>query len=127
MRNPWLLCLLVGIGGFVGSVGRYGLGLASQRWMGDWPAGTLAANVLGCFVIGLVAGLSGRQGGLAPELRLALGTGFCGGFTTLSAMVAETAEMARGNACLPALCYAGGTFLLSMAAFFVGVALVRAK
>ena len=55
MTNPWSLSLLVGIGGFAGSVARYGLSIVAQRLSIEWPAGTLAANVLGCLVIGVIS------------------------------------------------------------------------
>jgi CrcB protein len=91
----------------------------------EWPAGTLAANVLGCFAIGVLAELSDRGETVSPEVRLALATGFCGGFTTMSSMIYETAEMLRASEYLHATLYAAGTFLLSMAAFVAGIIVVR--
>jgi CrcB protein len=85
----------------------------------------MAANVLGCLLIGAVAALAGRGETVPPEVRLALATGFCGGFTTMSSMIYETAEMLRASEYLRALAYAGGTFALSMVAFAVGVMAVR--
>lgn len=125
MANAWGISLLVGVGGFAGSVARYGLSVASQRYSIDWPAGTLAANVLGCLTIGILTGLSSRGETLSPEIRLALATGFCGGFTTMSSMIYETAEMIRASEYLHATLYAAGTFLLSMAAFVTGIMAVR--
>lgn len=89
MTNPWGISLGVGFGGFVGSVARYGLSVTSQRCSMDWPIGTLAANMLGCLGIGLITGLSARGETVSPEIRLALGTGFCGRFTTMSSMIYE--------------------------------------
>ena len=60
MANPWSLSLLVGVGGFVGSIARYGLSVTSQRFSIEWPIGTLAANVLGCLAIGIITGLSNK-------------------------------------------------------------------
>ena len=125
MTNPWAISFLVGLGGFVGSVARYGLSVTSQRFSIEWPLGTLAANVLGCLAIGVVTGLSSRGETLSPEIRLALATGFCGGFTTMSSMIYETAEMLRASEYLHASLYAAGTFLLSMTAFVAGVTFVR--
>ena len=124
MTNAWGISLLVGVGGFAGSIGRSGLSVTSQRFSIEWPIGTLAANVLGCLAIGILTGLSSRGEPLAPELRLALATGFCGGFTTMSSMIYETAEMIRASEYLHATLYAAGTFLLSMAAFVAGVTAV---
>jgi CrcB protein len=119
------MAILVGTGGFVGSVLRYGLGVVSQRISIEWPIGTLAANVLGCFAIGLLSSLASRGDTLSPEVRLALITGFCGGFTTMSSMIYETAEMLRVSEYLHATIYAIGTFLLSMAAFIAGMVMLR--
>ncbi len=125
MTNPWDATLLVGLGGFAGSVARYGLSVASQRYSIEWPIGTLAANVLGCLVIGILTGLSARGETVSPEVRLALATGFCGGFTTMSSMIYETAEMFRTSEYLHATFYAAGTFLLSMIAFAAGLMAVH--
>ncbi|MFA4945739.1 MAG: CrcB family protein [Lentisphaeria bacterium] len=125
MTKAWGMSLLVGLGGFAGSLARYGLSIAGQRFSIGWPLGTLAANVLGCLAIGIITGLSARGETLPPALRLALATGFCGGFTTLSSMIYETAEMLRGSEYFHASWYAAGTFLLSMGAFVVGVLAVR--
>jgi CrcB protein len=125
MTNPWTVSLLVGLGGFAGSLSRYGLSVASQRFSIEWPIGTLAANVLGCLAIGILTGLSARGETLSPEIRLALATGFCGGFTTMSSMVYETAEMIRSSEYLHAMVYVTGTFLLSMTAFVAGTMTLR--
>lgn len=125
MTNPWGISLLVGLGGFAGSVARYGLSVTLQRFSIEWPIGTLAANVLGCFAIGIIAALSARGETISPEMRLALATGFCGGFTTMSSMIYEAAEMIRATEYLHATIYAAGTFLLSMSAFVAGIMAVR--
>lgn len=126
MSNPFIMSALVGVGGFFGAISRYGLSLAGQRLMIDWPIGTLAANILGCLFIGIIAELSIRTESLSPMLRLALATGFCGGFTTMSSMMYETAQMLRSSELLHALLYALGTFILSLAGVVAGSALVRA-
>jgi len=125
MRNVLSVACMVGVGGFAGSVARYALSLAAQRFSIQWPAGTLAANILGCFVIGIITGIAARGETLSPEARLVLATGFCGGFTTMSSFVYETAAMIRASEYLHAFAYAAGTFILSMAAFAAGVAGLR--
>jgi len=125
MTNPLFLSFIVGIGGFTGSIARYNIGLFAQRFSIEWPLGTLAANVLGSLTIGLIAGLTSRGETLSPEVRLALATGFCGGFTTMSSMIYETAEMIRISEYLHATIYAAGTFILSMVAFFTGIMAIR--
>jgi fluoride exporter len=125
MSHGLSLSLMVGVGGFAGSVARYGLSLAAQRLLIQWPAGTLAANILGCFVIGIITAVSARGETLSPEARLVLAAGFCGGFTTMSSFVYETAAMIRASEYLHAVAYAAGTFLLSMAAFAAGIVGLR--
>ena len=91
--------LLIGIGGFVGSVLRYGLGTTVQRWTAPspFPAGTVVVNRLGCLVIGLLAGLAEARGGISAELRSLVFVGLLGGFTTFSAFGLETVELMRGG------------------------------
>ena len=76
--------LLVGIGGFFGSSLRYLVNAAALRTLGQaWlPQATLAVNVAGCFLIGILTGLADVRGVLNPELRWALVVGLLGGFTT---------------------------------------------
>ena len=125
MKIPWEACALVGCGGFAGAVARYLLSVAAQRVTTEWPLGTFLANVLGCLVIGVLMALSARAENVSPELRLALATGFCGGFTTMSSMTYETSEMLRDSEYLHAMLYAFGSMLFSLVAFFAGVTLVR--
>lgn len=125
MMNPLAACLWVGAGGFAGSIARYGLSLAAQRVSLEWPVGTLASNTLGCLAIGCLAGVSAR-GGLAPEMRLALATGFCGGFTTMSTLVYEAAEMLRAGEAARGALYAAGTWILAFLAFAAGLLAARA-
>ena len=123
--NPLMASALVGTGGFAGSVARYGLTLFCQRFSVEWPFGTMSANVLGCFVIGLISALSDRTEVLSPATRLFLATGFCGGFTTMSSMIYETAQMLRSSDYFHASFYLGATLAGSMFAFFIGVFSVR--
>ena len=122
----WLLTsLLVGTGGFAGSLARYGLSLACRNADSPLPIGTLGANVLGCFAIGLIAEAAAATEALTPELRLLLATGFCGGFTTMSSFVYETAQMARAHEYFHATLYLGATIAGSALAFGVGSILVK--
>ena len=125
MSHSFGAAILVGIGGFAGAVSRYGVSMAMRNFSASWPTGTLAANILGCLLIGMIAAFSARGEWLTPELRLMLATGFCGGFTTMSSMIYETAEMLRGSEYLLAAMYVVGTLILSMAAFIAGILAVR--
>lgn len=82
---------LVGLGGLVGSVARYLLAGWVQDLNGaQFPFGTLAVNMLGSFILGLVMTLSLERGLISPEVRILLGTGLCGGFTTMSTFSYES-------------------------------------
>lgn len=77
--------LIVGTGGFLGSIARYLTQLLMERLLhSTFPWGTLVANIAGCFIIGIIYALSERGGLLSPEWRIFLTVGFCGGFTTFS-------------------------------------------
>jgi fluoride exporter len=88
--------VLVALGGLLGSVARYWLAGAVQRLNGtEFPIGTLAVNVLGSFVVGLVMTLSVERGVLSANARTFLTIGFCGGFTTMSTFSYETMALLR--------------------------------
>ncbi|MCC6413487.1 MAG: fluoride efflux transporter CrcB [Saprospiraceae bacterium] len=84
--NPFLLVFL---GGGLGSVCRYALGLLLQPHTARFPWATLAANGLACLILGVLTGLS-LQGKLSDQQRLLFATGFCGGFSTFSTFTNET-------------------------------------
>ena len=84
----------VGMGGAIGSVMRYLLGVVSTHYFkGTFPLATFITNFLGCLIIGLLIGYFGKNEGLNPQLKLLLITGFCGGFTTFSTFAAENVQM----------------------------------
>ena len=119
--------MLVALGGAVGSVARY---LVSRALNGTvlaaFPLGTLAANVLGCLIIGLVCGLADGDGPhVGADLKLLLTVGFCGGFTTFSTFMNESLTLVKtGDAVLAAL-YAGASLALGMAAVVGGYQLAK--
>jgi CrcB protein len=92
------LSLLVGLGGFIGSVSRF---LASNYMTKNFPSlypfGTFAVNVIGCFIIGIIYSLTEERAILSNESRLLLATGFCGGFTTFSAFSAENLALIKDD------------------------------
>jgi CrcB protein len=89
--------LLVGTGGFIGSVGRYVLSGLTYRVLpaAVMPVGTMFVNVLGCGVIGYLGGLMEARQAMGPELRIFLFLGVLGGFTTFSTFGYETLLLAR--------------------------------
>lgn len=119
--------LLVALGGATGAVARYGLGVQALRLLGPgWPYGTFIANILGGLLMGLLAGFLAFKGGADQErLRLLLGVGVLGGFTTFSAFSLETALMIERRAYGAAASYAGASVLLCVSALFVGLIVAR--
>lgn len=118
---------LVAAGGATGAVMRYLLGLQAFRLMGPgWPHGTLAANVLGGLLMGVLVSVLAHRGGADQEKwRLLLGVGLLGGFTTFSAYSLEVALMFERREYLQAAAYSLGSVVLSVAALFAGLILVR--
>ena len=92
--------ILVGFGGFLGSIARYALGgVVTQLTAANrFPFGTLVVNLLGCFAMGLVAGYAERSHLLGSSARLFLMTGLLGGFTTYSAFAYESYFLGREQA-----------------------------
>jgi CrcB protein len=116
-----LRTILVGLGGLIGSLARYWLaGVVQQLNGSEFPMGTLAVNVLGSFVIGLVFALSLERGLINANLRLLLTTGFCGGFTTMSTFSFETLALLRDGSTAAALGNIGATLIICLAAVWLG-------
>ncbi len=119
------LILFVGVGSFLGGMIRYVLSQFIQaRFLSTFPYGTLGVNILGCLVIGIVFALSERTS-LAPEWRLFLATGICGGFTTFSAFSSETFSMLRDGQVWYASTYVISSLVLGIVATFLGYSLPR--
>jgi len=119
--------LLVALGGGTGAVLRYLLGVQAVRTLGHgWPYGTFAANVVGGLLMGVLAGwLAHRSGADGEKWRILLGVGVLGGFTTFSAFSLEVALMIERRAWAEAFGYSLGSVVVSVAALFAGLLLVR--
>jgi fluoride exporter len=85
--------ILVGIGGFTGSIARYLFQLWVPHYPGAFPWGTFVVNILGSLVIGIIYGLAEEHKIMSHEFRLLLAIGFCGSFTTFSTFSAENLQM----------------------------------
>ena len=114
--------LLVGIGGFIGSVMRYlASGYVQQTTKSvDFPYGTLAVNVIGCFAIGFLAQLAESRGVFTSEARLFVFVGILGGFTTFSSFGNETLNLARDSQLMSALANIGANVIVGLIAVWIG-------
>lgn len=114
--------LLVGAGGFIGSVLRYlASGYVQQSAKSiDFPYGTLAVNVIGCFIIGFLAQLAEDRGVFTSESRLFVFVGILGGFTTFSSFGNETLNLARESQMMNALANVGANVILGLFAVWLG-------
>lgn len=117
----------VGLGGFLGTVLRYWLSGAAQRWLSvDFPIGTLVVNVLGCFVVGAFWSLVEYREWFGPEQRVFVTVGILGGFTTFSAFGYETFVLLRDREYLFAAINILGNMVLGFAAVTFGWTMAKA-
>lgn len=113
--------LLVGIGGFVGSIARYALsGYVQDLTKGTFPYGTLTVNVLGCFLIGAISQLAEARAFLPAEVRALVIVGLLGGFTTFSAFGNETLNLLRDRDWTLACANIAGHIVLAVGSVWVG-------
>ena len=111
--------LAVGVGGCIGSVLRYLIGRIPLQEPFVFPVRTLAINVIGCVVIGLIAAAGSRYASAHPHLLLFLKVGLCGGFTTFSTFALETADLMKAG-------HTGAAFLYVLLSVLAGVAVIFA-
>jgi CrcB protein len=121
---------IVAIGGALGATARFGLNVLLQRDV-EFPWGTLAANLAGCLVMGIVVQLVAastwfNEAGIVPDqYRLLLAVGFCGSFTTLSAFVMELNTMVQKNELFYSFSYIVATMVGGFVCFYLGFVLMR--
>lgn len=117
-------CLFVALGGAVGSVARYLIGLIEINEYTDFPVKTLAINILGSFLIGVIVALSVKKGNWNPDMVLFAKVGICGGFTTFSTFALESSNLFQNGRSAMALTYIFLSIALSIAAVFIAQKIV---
>lgn len=123
MHLRWRYVGLVALGGTVGTAARYLITEAFPSWH-SVPVATLGVNVVGAFALGVLLEALSRRGsdaGLRRAIRLLIGTGFLGGFTTYSSLAVDTDALLRGGQATLALAYAVGTVVLGAGAAVAGI------
>ena len=117
-----LKVIIVGFGGFFGSIFRYLIYLLSNNLIGySFPFGTILVNVLGCFLIGLIYQIFSDTISLSDNLKLFMTIGFLGGFTTFSAFSLDVFLLYQSNSKLAAIIYIFITLVLSLLAMLGGM------
>jgi len=113
--------LIIGSGGFFGSIARY---LVSQLNLSvnfhSIPVGTLLVNIIGCFLIGFLSGIADKSMILSTEWRLFLMVGLCGGFTTFSAFANENLMLIHNGQIAAVLLYTAISIFLGFLAVYIG-------
>jgi len=117
-------CLLVGLGGFVGSVLRYGLSLLPVTGRSGFPVMTLVINVVGALLIGLLVGLATRFEGFSSDWLTFLKVGVCGGFTTFSTFALELNTLMGSGRVWTGIAYVLASLALGVSAVWLGRSIV---
>lgn len=123
----WRFISLVGVGGACGTAARHLIGDAIGTTH-DLPLGTFLINIVGAFALGILLEYLARSGSDADHrrrIRLLLGTGFLGGFTTYSTLAVDADTLLRADHLGLALAYAGGTVAMGLVASVAGIAVAR--
>lgn len=118
-------CIVVGLGGFVGAVCRYLIGLIPLREGYVFPIKTLMINIVGSLIIGMVAALAVKNSSWNPRVILFIKVGFCGGFTTFSSFALETNDLIERGSMGIAVLYVGLSVVIGVGAVFMGQWMVR--
>ncbi len=118
--------LLVGFGSMLGGIARYLVTLlAAQYSSSGFYYGTFAANITGCFLIGMVAGMAERFEFISPELRLFLAVGICGGYTTFSSFAYENILLLQQKDYAVFFIYTAASIIVGLTAVLAGLWLTR--
>ena len=119
--------LFVGLGGFIGAALRYATGLFVGRFFVDaqFPYGTFVVNMLGCLLIGFLAGITDSRQLLNDTSRAFVFTGMLGAFTTFSTFSYETMGLLQNGQTSPALTNLGLQIILGLLAVWVGIQLAK--
>ena len=115
----------VALGGALGAVGRYLVGLSLKTASG-FPWATMSVNIFGSLLMGLVIGWLSRQNGGSDALRLFVAVGILGGFTTFSAFSMDLFTLLERRDIAATMLYLGGSLLGGLVAFIIGFMALRA-
>lgn len=120
-----LNCIIVGIGGFIGTVCRYLVGLLPLKPQNGFPIKTLAINVVGAFLLGLITAAAAKSKSINPQIVLMLKVGVCGGFTTFSTFAYESVDLMKNGSLVVAFCYIAVSIVLGVLAVFAAQMMIK--
>jgi len=122
----WQNMILIGTGGFFGSVLRYGTNeMVLKLIETNKPLGTFAVNVVGSFIIGIVLGLFENGTLISANWKLFLAVGFCGGFTTFSSFALENLSMMQAQQFFTSILYIVISIFVGLLAVYSGFWIVK--
>ena len=119
-----LNCLVVALGGGIGACLRYLIGLITIKEPYAFPVKTLVINLIGCFLIGLIAALAVKNTSFSPKTVLFIKTGLCGGFTTFSTFALETENLIKTGHIGIAMLYVALSVIVGVGLAFAGQVVV---
>ncbi len=118
--------LIVGFGGFIGTVGRFLVARYFQENVSSvFPWSTFIVNIVGCLFIGLIYGISERGNFISPEVRLFLAVGICGGFTTFSSLSNDAFLLLRQDEWIRFALYTSLSFFIGLMAVYAGRFIIK--
>lgn len=116
----------VAAGGALGAVGRFLLSSGTSQWLGHgFPFGTLIANIVGSFLLGILLELSAMTWTPSPEFRAFLSVGFLGAFTTFSTFSLDAVTLWQRGELMTVGIYVGGSVLIGISGFLLGIFMVK--
>lgn len=125
MSISLLNCLMVGLGGAIGSILRYLMGLIPVKNPAGFPILTFLINIFGAFLIGTIVAYSSKNLSLSPRMILFLKVGVCGGFTTFSTFSLESLQLIKSGNSFIAIIYMISSVILSVLAVMLGHTIVK--
>ncbi len=120
-----LNCIFVGIGGFIGAVTRYLFGLIPIKLNCYFPIKTLAINIIGSFIIGIISSIAIKNKYFNPHLLLMIKVGICGGFTTFSTFAYESVDLIKNGNALISLLYIALSIILSFISIYLSEMIIK--
>jgi len=120
------ILLIIGSGSFFGGILRYLISYYLQeKFLTSFPLGTLTVNIIGCFLIGVIFGLSDSRNLFTYEIRIFLSIGFCGGFTTFSTFSNETIALLRDGDFFYAITYISISLFICLLSTYLGIIITK--